>query len=462
MISVSVQTLGCKLNQLESEALAEAFEKEGFRLVPGENGADIHIINTCTVTSKAEQKARRIIRKACRDYPGACVIITGCYAQLKPDELADLGKQKSVQGSPNRIFVVSGDNKSRILDLPKYIMQSVTSSWELPQTMEQWLQNDDKPDPRDRFRFNVNSFSSHSRAFLKIQDGCNNACTYCAVHLARGKSLSLGSEELLSRLRALEQRGYGEVVLTGVNINQYRDGDMDFPRLLGVLLEGTERIALRISSIEPDLVTPAFLKVVSHPRVRPHFHISLQSGSDTILKVMGRRYTGSQVLQAIEKLREVKQDPFLACDIICGFPGEDGGEFEKTYALCQRVDFSWIHAFPFSPRPGTAAAGFSHHVPERTAVERVERLIMLAGKGRENYINRFLGRQTEAIIENNAVESGYAVGITGNYLRVLIPEPKDGVFKPGMTVRCTIISPYQDEDTGDSRIDALAALEKPD
>jgi threonylcarbamoyladenosine tRNA methylthiotransferase MtaB len=461
MLTVSVQTLGCKLNQLESEALADSFAKEGFLLVSGDNGADLFIINTCTVTSKAEQKARRIIRKTYRDYPESCVIITGCYAQLKRGELAHISQEQdphdeSVPLSPNRIFIVSGDDKSRILDLPNYITQSVVSPWELPITLEHWLNHDEVISPQDRFRFHAASFSTHSRAFLKIQDGCNNACTFCAVHLARGKSVSLASEELLSRLQSLETKGYGEAVLTGVNINQYNDEKHDFARLLNVLLKGTSRIALRISSIEPDLISDDFLKAVSHSRIRPHFHLSVQSGSDAILQTMGRKYRAQDVLFAIEKLREAKLDPFLACDIICGFPGEDDEAFAQSYRLCEQSRFAWIHAFPFSPRPGTAAARLSHHVPERIAVERVNQLILLAEKGHGDYIQRQIGKELDVIIEENAEDSAYIVGITENYLRAAIPLTGNERFKAGMTVKCRIISPYNCEHSGDSRIDVLA------
>jgi threonylcarbamoyladenosine tRNA methylthiotransferase MtaB len=460
MITVSVQTLGCKLNQLESEALSEAFEKEGFRLVPSDvaaiAGADLYIINTCTVTSKAEQKARRLIRKAYRDYPESCVIITGCYAQLKPKELADIEEKDALSISANRIFVVSGDNKSKILDVPKFLLQSITSPLELSQALSDWFQHDSEITSQDRFRFNANSFSNHSRAFLKIQDGCNNACTFCAVHLARGKSISLASEELLSRLQILEKRGYGEAVPTGVNINQYFDGKNNFPRLLNILLEGTKHIALRISSIEPDLINDDFLTIVSHPRIRPHFHLSVQSGSDAILKLMGRKYTANHVLDAIEKLRKAKDNPFIACDIICGFPGEGDEDFSQTYALCEKAHFSWIHAFPYSPRPGTAAARLPEHIPERIAVQRVEQLIALAEKGREEYIKQQLGKQLEVIIEHSAVSSDHAEGMSENYLRVLIPLSDNQRLTPGMTVSCKIISPYSGEHTDDSRIDAIS------
>jgi threonylcarbamoyladenosine tRNA methylthiotransferase MtaB len=397
-----------------------------------------------------------MIRKACRDYPEACVIITGCYVQLKQKELEEIENRIASK----RTFVVSGDNKSRILDLPKHLTQTAVSHWELSSVLEDWFLNKAEVHPEDRFRFHASSFSNHSRAFLKIQDGCNNACTFCAVHFARGKSVSLAAEELLRRLQDLEAHGYGEAVLTGVNINQYFDGKHNFAHLLTVLLNGTKRIALRLSSIEPDLISADFLQAISHARIRPHFHLSVQSGSDAVLTLMGRKYTKQQVLDAIETLREAKDDPFIACDIISGFPGEDDSAFEETVSLCEKADFSWIHAFPFSPRPGTAAANLPHHVPERIAVERVERLILLAKKGREDYIQRNVGKQLDVIVEDNSADSAHIVGMSENYLRVLISQPN--LLKPGTTIPCKIISSYKSEKetdakNDDSRIDAIAS-----
>jgi threonylcarbamoyladenosine tRNA methylthiotransferase MtaB len=351
MISLSLETLGCKLNQLESEAIADSFTRSGFSLVPRGAPADILVVNTCTVTSKAEQKARRIIRKALRDNPFSCVIVTGCYAQLDGPAIAAL--EGDLTGTPGagRLFVVSGDRKAALLDLPRYLPETPDL---LPAALSRWQNRDaSRAKAREPFAFTPEDFSFHSRAFLKIQDGCDHACAYCRVSLARGRSVSLDAETVLERLRVLEDRGYAEAVLTGVNINQYAGTGRgalqqrtDLGGLLTLLLRGTSRIALRLSSLEPEGITPEFLSALEDTRIRPHFHLSIQSGSNRVLEKMRRWYTPEDIEAAVEKLRAHKGDPFLACDMITGFPGETEGEFDKTYALCERAGFAWIHAFP--------------------------------------------------------------------------------------------------------------------
>jgi len=285
--SVSFHTLGCKLNQLETESIVQAFRAEGFDVVSWGSPADIYVVNTCTVTSMAEQKARREIRKVLRERPASCVIATGCYAQLAPEALAAVADDLDSSFSEGagglldrrRVVVVSGDLKSALIDLPSFLNDSACASCDLPETLAAWLAggNAGRADP---FRFDAADFAFHSRASLKIQDGCDNVCSYCRVRLARGRSVSLSSSEVLARLRSLEERGYAEAVLTGINISRYRDADgVDISALIGLLLSGTDRIALRISSTEPDGVDERFAAAAADPRVRPHFHLSVQSGS---------------------------------------------------------------------------------------------------------------------------------------------------------------------------------------
>ncbi|GHU84080.1 tRNA (N(6)-L-threonylcarbamoyladenosine(37)-C(2))-methylthiotransferase MtaB [Spirochaetia bacterium] len=444
MISIAIQTLGCKLNQLESEAIAASFKLEGFRLVRWGEAADLLVVNTCTVTSKAEQKARRIIRKALNDNPAACVIVTGCYAQLDGAAIAALESDSGVRFSDDggsagdfeeissdapagicagsaglsagrRLFVVSGDLKSALLTLPRYAAAAneASAGTGIAAVLAQWqTEGQGGGPPPDPFAFNTGDFSFHSRASLKIQDGCDHRCTYCRVPLARGSSVSLDAETALERLRYLEERGYGEAILTGVNINQYRwnkfhwnqfqgnkvhSGAFDLGELLNYLLRGTERIAIRLSSLEPEGITAGFLSALENPRVRPHFHLSIQSGSREVLEKMGRWYTPDAIETAIRELRARKDDPFLACDMITGFPGETAADFEQTRALCERAGFAWIHAFPYSPRPGTAAPAFTGRVSEAAAVSRVDTLLALARQGRAAYIRRWLGKTVEAL-----------------------------------------------------------------
>jgi threonylcarbamoyladenosine tRNA methylthiotransferase MtaB len=266
----------------------------------------------------------------------------------------------------------------------------------------------------------------HSRAFLKIQDGCDHRCSYCRVPLARGRSLSLEVETVLARLKTLEDRGYGEAVLTGVNINQYRgkDGE-DLWGLLARLLRGTGSIAIRLSSLEPEGLGASALSVLENLRIRPHFHLSIQSGSPGVLKAMRRWYGPGEIRELVSRLRSLKDDPFLGCDIIAGFPGESPGDFALTYSLCEEMAFAGIHAFPYSPRPGTAAFNFGEPVPEREAVLRVEALTALASRSRRDYARRWFGRVVEGIVETGDAPPGYSIALSENYLRLLVPA--DGV-----------------------------------
>ncbi|MDR2482844.1 MAG: tRNA (N(6)-L-threonylcarbamoyladenosine(37)-C(2))-methylthiotransferase MtaB [Treponema sp.] len=416
MLSLSVYTLGCKLNQAESEAVAAAFKREGFQVAPWGSATDILAVNTCTVTSKAEQKARRIIRAALRANPRSCVIVTGCYAQVARPALEALADAASrAQG---RFFVLNGDLKSALLDLPGFIRRNSGNSApdpeQLPALLGQWERVSPSAAPDDRFRFNGEDLSFHSRPFLKIQDGCNHACSYCRVPLARGKSVSLEAGQVLARLKALEARGFGEAVLTGVNIGCYDAGGFDLAMLLSLLLRETRSIAIRLSSLEPQGLRPALLDALADGRIRPHFHLSVQSGSPAVLRRMRRTYGPGEVVRAAEQLRALKGDPFLACDMIAGFPGERDGDFRQSYELCQRLDFAWIHPFPYSRRPGTEAAGFEEAVPEREAAARVKALTALAHEGRKAYIARWLGKTVEAIPESGAA-------LSANYLRLLVP-----------------------------------------
>ncbi|MDR3115267.1 MAG: tRNA (N(6)-L-threonylcarbamoyladenosine(37)-C(2))-methylthiotransferase MtaB [Treponema sp.] len=468
MVSVSLYTLGCKVNQLESEAIAHAFSVQGFRVLPwdraaGEQGADILVFNTCTVTSKAEQKARRVIRKALRDHPKAVLMVTGCYAQVAREALDALGKEGGADGlDTNRLMVVSGDTKSLLLDMPRFLAETMPEEV-APVSLSQWLREKERSrtPASERFRFIPGDFSRHSRASVKIQDGCDNYCSYCRVRLARGRSVSLEADHIRAALQALEAKGYAEAVLTGVNITQYRDTGIHRERalhlgpLLGYLLAGTERIRLRLSSLEPEGLTEELLAVLAHPRIRPHFHLSLQSGSPRVLKQMGRRYTPEDVEKGIRRLRAVKDDPFLGCDIITGFPGETEEAFEETYAFCRCSGFAWIHAFPYSPRPGTAAYTYPEAVSERDAVLRVERLGALGRAGRQAYSRRWQGREVEAILEaSKEPHPPFVPAVSDNYLKLLVlfsdPEPPP----EGSAIRCRIRGlPFRGE--GFSRFDAL-------
>jgi len=448
----SAYTLGCKLNQLETEAISDSFHKKGFTLIsfdkigqPTEEPGII-VINTCTVTSIAEQKARRVIRKTLKECKQACVIVTGCYAQMEKSALNALEETPELAG---RLYVIPGEKKDRLIDLAAHLAGAAGDAGEaaagisdLPRLIASWLADSTANGGLTKdgtFHFAPESFSSHSRSFIKIQDGCDRSCAYCRVRLARGKSRSLAADEVLTRLQRLEQSGYSEAVLTGVNISQYRDSSRELPELLELLLRETTSIRLRLSSIEPDMITDELLRVLENYRIRPHFHLSLQSGSAKVLAGMGRNYTPDDAAKKAALLRMARNDPFIACDIIAGFPGETEDEFIKTFALCEEMNFAWIHAFPFSPRPGTAAFGFSGKVNEKEKTERVERLNMLAVKGRREYIRRWEGKEVEAVVERGeCLPKGLAAGVTENYLKIRVNYGDDPLPRPGSLIRCRI------------------------
>jgi len=455
----SIFTLGCKLNQLESEAIADTFSKAGFRLVPWDSCPHeprIIIVNTCTVTSKADQKARRMIRKLLKDNPASCVIVIGCYAQLDTEKIMSLDdKDLTTEDTEERLFVLGGGEgaaaaKSVLLGLPEYLL-NVTSDEPLSFLLESWIRNIALNVKNDSvFDFKPDDFSFHSRGYLKIQDGCDNNCAYCRVRLARGHSVSLNCQAVLERLRAFEAKGCSELFITGVNITQYRDGDTDLAGLLKMLIESTSNIALRLSSLEPERIDERLASALGHPRIRPHFHLSVQSGSDAILRHMGRIYNVYTVEKAIALLRSAKDNPFLACDIIAGFPGETEDEFAATYSFCEKTRFAWIHAFPYSKRPGTAAFSFGDPVRDIDKTLRAEALGDLALRGRREYTQAWLGKELSAVVEKTPCGSNRCRAVSENYLKLLV-NCNGETPPPGSSIRCTPVSVCEDEN-----VDAIA------
>jgi threonylcarbamoyladenosine tRNA methylthiotransferase MtaB len=463
MQRIHFETLGCKLNQIETESLAHAFREAGFlvdndpvyRPVGIESATtptdadsviavnpvyrpvgiepSLYILNTCTVTGKAEQKARRIIRLMLRANPEATVLVTGCYAEVETAAISAIDP---------RIVVFPGSRKGALADLPSYLARKLEQDPLMPLgdairdfSLMKIGQSDEpgtqarsaqatssdaiKPSISETFRLSTDDFLFHSRASIKIQDGCSNRCSYCRIRLARGKAVSLDSGEVIARVQKIEDAGWGEVTLSGVNLSQYRSRDGDFADLLARLLAETSRIAIRVSSLYPERVDDAILPMLAHDRILPHFHLSVQSGSDRILAAMRRPYKAEAVLRAVERLRSIKENPFIACDIIAGFPGETDDDFAETLSLCAKANFAWIHAFPFSPRPGTEAWDMRPRVPERVAGERVAILTELAEKNHRAYADYWVGRVIPAIAEQGA-EGAAITAVTDNYLSVTL------------------------------------------
>lgn len=443
LCSVRIETLGCRLNQVESEsftalcadagfsiytahennhslpAAADTAGTQHFRLQAALQSASVVLclVNTCTVTGKAEQKARRLIRLLIKEHPHAVILVTGCYAQLDAAELEALH---------SHIIAFPGKQKDLLVSVPAFFSELVQSS-PYPDTafflsgLRAYLQRLAEPQsyssaaqpPNELFALSSSRFLFHSRALLKIQDGCNNSCAYCRIRLARGRAQSLPAEEVITRLKRIEDAGIPEVTLSGVNLSQYRSGSHDFAGLLARILDNIT-IRIRVSSLYPDRIDSALIPLLAHPRICPHFHLSVQSGSSRILQAMHRSYTRETVYTAVCELRRIKDNPFIGVDIITGFPGETESDFENTYRMCKELQFAGIHAFPFSARPGTEAAKMQPRVPERIAGRRVKILNMLAEEQAAAYLQAWDGKLVYGVTE--APRNNRCTVITENYL----------------------------------------------
>ncbi|MCF0242650.1 MAG: tRNA (N(6)-L-threonylcarbamoyladenosine(37)-C(2))-methylthiotransferase MtaB [Treponema sp.] len=433
---IRFETLGCRLNQIESEGAAHFFVQKGFSsdmtpvssVVKEDTDTVLCIINTCSVTQKAEQKARRIIRLVLKKYQNASVIVTGCYAQLRPEEIKKMDK---------RISVLKGQLKSRLTQIPEMLEGFLKGEkWNAEKFSDLLdinlfcLPQEKTDTPENSFLLATDSFIAHSRSSLKIQDGCNNNCSYCTIHMARGNSVSLNVQSVIERVKALENKGMAEVVFTTVNIAHYRgeyEGEyLNFSRMLRLVLDATQKIRIRISSIYPEIVDDEFCDVIKDSRVCPHFHISVQSGSDKILSLMERHYNRNDVIEACKKIRSVKENPFLACDIITGFPGETDSDFEETLDLCRKCGFSWVHAFPFSERPGTKAVLLENKIPQSVSKNRALRLTKWAAESKIDYIKKCEGKVFPCVVETVRRPKVFAEGkviyhaVTSNFLHCQI------------------------------------------
>lgn len=421
----------------------------------------ICILNTCAVTQKAEQKARRIIRLMLKMFPNSIVIVTGCYAQLS---------SKEIQNIDNRVLVFPGLIKNRIVKIPNLLKEYLNQhTWNKDNFLN--LFNNDFVLPKntniaeDPFCFNTNSFLSHSRASIKIQDGCNNSCSYCAIHLARGKSCSCNVQTVIERVKDLENNGFDEVVLTTINIlqyqSEYKGKIINFSGLLQVLLENTKTINFRISSLYPQIINDKFCNVIKDNRVRPHFHISVQSGSNSILQKMNRTYKKDDVINACNKLRAIKQNPFIACDIITGFPSETEEDFLQTIDLCNKCNFTWIHAFPYSERPNTTAITLKNKVPQNISSKRAKILTDLAIKNKIEYINSFINKPINAIVETKKQQTQenncYIYNaMTENFIHCQIKTNK--LCKLSSQVKIKILCPLEEKIKKGGEIEAQAEL----
>lgn len=398
---VSFHTLGCKLNFSESSALARQFEDGGFIRVAPDEEADICVVNSCSVTEHADKKCRNIIRKLHRRNPSAVIAVTGCYAQLKPNDIAAIEGVDIVLSNNDK-----GDLYKRVVELSERGRVQVYScdTSELTSFFAAFSSND------------------RTRAFLKVQDGCDYKCAYCTIHYARGSSRNIPIADIVSQAREIAAGGQKEIVITGVNTGDFgRTTGEKFIDLLRELdkVEGIDRY--RISSIEPNLLTDEIIEFcASSPKFCRHFHIPLQSGSDKILGLMRRRYTTARFADRIARVRSLMPDAFIGIDVIVGFPGETEEEFGETFDFLERTAPAFIHIFPFSERPGTPAVDMPGKVPPAVAAERVQRLEELCSRLHRDFSAKAVGKSCKVLFEST-MRGGFMFGFTDNYIRVKAP-----------------------------------------
>ncbi|MCB9082592.1 MAG: tRNA (N(6)-L-threonylcarbamoyladenosine(37)-C(2))-methylthiotransferase MtaB [Lewinellaceae bacterium] len=410
--SVAFYTLGCKLNYSETSAIGRLFEEAGYREVPYEEGADIYVINTCSVTDFADRKCRKVVRQALRQAPHALVVVVGCYAQLKPQEIADI---------PGVDLVLGAAEKFRILDfiedLSKAPGKGMVQAGEVQEARE---------------FINAFSFGDRTRSFLKVQDGCDYKCSFCTIPQARGSSRSDTVDNVVANARQIAAMGVREIVLTGVNIGDFGNGteviegtkpkkEAMFIDLIRELDQVETISRFRISSIEPNLCTNEIIAFVAQSqRFAPHFHMPLQSGNNKQLREMRRRYTRELYADRVAHIKQVMPHACIGVDVIVGFPGETEADFLETYRFLQELDISYLHVFTYSERANTPAAAMDGVVSVGERRRRNQMLNILSEKKRRAFYEQHLGT-TRPILFENAKEEGMMSGFTDNYIKVDAP-----------------------------------------
>ena len=402
-MKISIQTLGCKVNQSESSSIEGTLRNNDHQIVDKNGGPDVVIVNTCTVTERSDHESRQMVRRALKS--GARVIATGCYAQLRPEELTEI---KGLD------LIVGNSGKQDIIDYLNNINTHGEDKCEHASVCVDKPANLLKLQPYH---------SKRSRAFLKVQDGCNFACSYCAVPKARGKSRSLVIGEVLKAVGELGLQGYREIVLTGIHIGTYGldlKPKSSLLELMDRITEGHPDVRIRLSSIEPQELSDGLLALIKERNICSHLHIPLQSGSDRILKLMNRRYTPGFYKQLINKIITEIPDIAIGTDIITGFPGESDKDFDNTVNFIEQLPLSYIHVFPYSKRPDTKALLLSDFISEKIKKDRVKKLVKISEYKKNNYISTNMGRVLDVIVQKKNVTTGYYVAISDNYLRLLV------------------------------------------
>lgn len=394
MKKIAFKTLGCRLNQYETDALASRFHSGSYQVVDFNDNADIYIVNTCTVTNQSDQKSRQTISQARKKNQDALVVVTGCMANNYKQSLLET---KTID------FVVDNERKASIYSIIENHFRGETSD---PEGFD-----------KDVFSYEAAYKTFHTRSMIKIQDGCDNFCTFCIIPKVRGRASSRPAAEIYQNIKEVVQYGFKEVVLTGVNIGRYQDGDTNFEKLIETILELPGDFRLRISSIEPDGFTDRFFELFAHPKLTPHLHLCLQSGSESILLKMRRMYTAKQFRSMAEKLRKLYPDFNLTTDIITGFPGETEEEFAQTVEMARILSFSHIHTFKYSVRSGTRAERMPDHITEKVKNQRSEVIRKISDTNKRAYYTSMIGKTQRMLVER-ITSDGTARGYGENYIPI--------------------------------------------
>ena len=412
--TVAIHTLGCKLNQADSDALARRFVAAGYRMADSEDGADIVVLNTCTVTATADSKARQILRSSHRANPNALIVATGCYAQRAAEELTRVEGVDLVLGNTYKEELVA--RVSEALGLEEGYLSDVDS--EPRRLVDSKVAVAKSAAPEVALRYGA----LRQRAMVKIQEGCNQVCAYCIVPKVRGRERSIPPDDLIQQVQDRASQDCQEVVLTGTQLGSY---GFDLPgasllALLRRILAETKVPRLRVSSLQPQEIQPELLELWQDRRLCPHFHLPLQSGSDRVLAAMRRRYTVAQFAHTMELIRRTIPDVGITADLIVGFPGEEDAKFQESRAFVQSMEFSDMHIFPFSPRPGTSANYFHNNVPAAVKKQRTAEMLGLAKEGFHRFRKGQLGRARPVLWESVRQVAGTPAwsGLTDNYIRV--------------------------------------------
>jgi threonylcarbamoyladenosine tRNA methylthiotransferase MtaB len=406
-MKVAFSTLGCRVNVYESEAMAEKFIREGYEVVDASEAADVYVINTCTVTNMGDKKSRQIISRARRLNENATVAVVGCYSQIAPKEVSEIPGVDVVLGTRNKGDVVYYVNKARDEGKSQVHVEGVLKNKKFEE-------------------LNIEEYQDKTRAFLKIQDGCNRFCTYCIIPYSRGSVCSKDPKKVLEEVNKLAEHGFKEIILSGIHTASYGldlEGSVNLIDIIEEIekVEGIERI--RIGSIEPAFFTPEVIeKIKKFKKLCPHFHLSLQSGCDATLKRMNRRYTAKEYADSVNLLRETMPDVSITTDVIVGFPGETEEEFNETYEFLKNIKLTKTHVFKYSPRKGTKAADMQDQLDGSIKENRSKLLIELSNKNEKEFIEKFIGKEMDALIEAEVKgKDGIYEGYTRNYIKVQVP-----------------------------------------